>query len=314
MSKRLSNFLKVIVTLALLALVVRVVDFTALGRTLATARWDWLLLAWALYQGGILVRACRWRALLVAQGARVPLGRLLALYYVGTFFNNFLPSGFGGDVVKMYELAQDGPGAAISVSTVLLDRILGLLVLLLMALAALPWSWHLVPPTVPLLLVGLAAGTILAGWLCLNRPLWEALATRSALLRRLRSQEKVNAFAQSFAHYGGAALGEATGWSLIFNLSLIGVNMAIARGMGVGLGPGYFFLFVPLLSTLLALPISISGLGVREGGYLLLFGQAGVPPDQAVAMSLLFYALNVVTGLVGGLLYLVQSARGARRR
>ena len=49
---------------------------------------------------------------------------------------------------------------------------------------------------------------------------------------------------------------------------------------------------------------------LREGGYVLLFGQAGVAADQAVAMSLLFYALNLVTGLVGGALYLWQGARG----
>jgi len=66
---------------------------------------------------------------------------------------------------------------------------------------------------------------------------------------------------------------------------------------------------VPILSSLLALPISISGFGVREGGYVSLFGQAGVEPNRAIAMSLLFYALGFATGIVGGLLYLVQSAR-----
>jgi len=67
---------------------------------------------------------------------------------------------------------------------------------------------------------------------------------------------------------------------------------------------------IPLISFLLVLPISLSGLGVREGGYVYLFAQAGVSAPLALAMSLLFYALNVATGLIGGVLYVFEGARG----
>ena len=69
-------------------------------------------------------------------------------------------------------------------------------------------------------------------------------------------------------------------------------------------------LFIPLISFLLVLPISLSGLGVREGGYVYLFAQAGVSAPLALAMSLLFYALNVASGLIGGVLYAFEGVRG----
>jgi uncharacterized protein (TIRG00374 family) len=308
------NLAKVLVTLALLALVIWTVDLQQVWQTLATADWRALLVAFVLYQLGILIRSYRWYALLEAQNARVPLLKLLNLYYVGTFFNSFLPSGFGGDVVKMYELARYSANGPLSVSTVLTDRILGLVVLFAMALVALPFGWRLVPPSVVLILLALIVGLGMGLWLFLNRRLVEALAGRIGLLRRILSNPKIAALYASFHNYTGPALLRSTLASLAFNLSLIVVQIYLAYAVHVHISPAYFFLFVPILSSLTALPISISGFGVREGGYVLLFGQAGVEANRAIAMSLLFYALNFATGIVGGVLYLVQSARGYWRR
>ena len=97
--------------------------------------------------------------------------------------------------------------------------------------------------------------------------------------------------------------------SLVFNGLLILTNMVIADALTVDVDTGYFVLFVPLISFLLALPISLSGLGVREGGYVYLFGRAGVPPHAALSLSLSFYAVSVGTGLIGGIIYAVQSLR-----
>ena len=93
------------------------------------------------------------------------------------------------------------------------------------------------------------------------------------------------------------------------------MNYLVARAIGVTISVWYFVLFVPIVSVVLMLPVSMSGLGVREGAYVYLFGQAGVSTAQALTMSLLIYALRVVAGLVGGLLYALQGLRelGAQR-
>jgi hypothetical protein len=88
------------------------------------------------------------------------------------------------------------------------------------------------------------------------------------------------------------------------------MNYLVALALGIRISLFYFLVFIPIISFLLALPISFSGLGVREGGYVLLFGQAGVPPSLAFAMSLCVYAIAVATGLIGGVLYMLEGFRG----
>jgi uncharacterized membrane protein YbhN (UPF0104 family) len=92
------------------------------------------------------------------------------------------------------------------------------------------------------------------------------------------------------------------------------MNYVIAVALGIHISPWYFLIFIPIISFLLTLPVSFSGLGVREGGYILLFGQAGVPSSLAFAMSLCVYAVAVATGLIGGLLYASQGYRGLGSR
>ena len=314
MKDKLTNVVKIVVTLGLLLVVAFTLDLRQVWDTLASAQWADLAIALLLYQVGIVVRAYRWQALLGGQGVVAPLWRLTRIYYVGTFFNSFLPSGFGGDVVRMYELSRYGATGPLAISTVLVDRIMGLIVLFAMALVALPFSYRLVPASVPLALLALIAGLALGLALLLNRPLVGALSRRVRLFARLMDHPRVAALYSSFHHYDRRSLLQATVASLVFNLSLVVVQSYLGRGVGVHLGIGYYVLFVPILSSLLTLPISISGFGVREGGYVVLFGQAGVPAPQAVAMSLLFYAINALTGLIGGVLYLAQGAAGLRRR
>ena len=314
MKTKWANIVKIAVTLGLLLVVAFTLDLSQVWTALASANWADLAIALLLYQGGIVVRAYRWQALLRAFGVAASLPRLTRIYYVGMFFNSFLPSGFGGDVVRMMELSQDGAEGPLAVSTVLVDRIMGLLVLFAMALVALPFSWRLVPPAVSLALLTLIAAVAVGIYLFLNRPLVEALARRVPPLGKLLARPKIAALYASFHHYDRPALARAAGASLVFNLSLIATQAYLGRAVGVHLILWYFFLFVPILSSLLTVPISISGFGVREGGYVVLFGQAGVAAPQAVAMSLLFYAVNAITGLVGGALYLAQGAAGLRRR
>ena len=314
MKTKWANIVKIAVTIGLLLVVAFTLDLSQVWTALASANWADLAIALLLYQGGIVVRAYRWQALLRAFGVTASLPRLTRIYYVGMFFNSFLPSGFGGDVVRMMELSQDGAEGPLAVSTVLVDRIMGLLVLFAMALVALPFSWRLVPPAVSLALLTLIAAVAVGIYLFLNRPLVEALARRVPPLGKLLARPKIAALYASFHHYDRPALARAAGASLVFNLSLIATQAYLGRAVGVHLSLWYFFLFVPILSSLLTVPISISGFGVREGGYVVLFGQAGVAAPQAVAMSLLFYAVNAITGLVGGALYLAQGAASLRRR
>ncbi|MGC9398893.1 MAG: lysylphosphatidylglycerol synthase transmembrane domain-containing protein [Anaerolineae bacterium] len=282
------------------------VDLAQLWATLRGARWEYLLIAGLLIVLGTALRAVRWQALLQALEMEVLLRRLIYLYFVGAFFNIFLPSGLGGDAVRMAELTQSTQRGPEAVGTTLVDRAMGLWVLFALALVALPFSGGLLPPGWTPVIGAIAAVGVVGGWVVVTSPLLPWLGRRV----KWPGREKVERFAHAVAELGYPALARASLVSLVFDLLLIAFNVLVAAALGVRQPLGVFLLFTPLISFSLALPISVGGLGVREQTYVLLFGAVGVPETTAVAMSLLNYTLShVIVGLLGGLLYAVSNAK-----
>jgi uncharacterized protein (TIRG00374 family) len=308
MKSRLLNLLKIGLSVALLALL-----FTriGIGEAMGAIREmdpGAFAAAFLLFLSGVLIRAYRWQGLLGAVQLHVPLRRLVVLYFVGSFFNTFLPTGVGGDVVRMYELSRDSQRTSESVGTVLVDRLSGLVVLFGLALVALLFSGGLITTELKLATLAIAGGGILAAWLLFQQSWADRLLGLLPFGDRLRG--KVMDLYQAVHACGTGAMGRALGVSLLFNLILISHVAVLAVGLGIRISLWYFLLFVPLISFSLVLPISISGLGVRETTFVLLFGQAGVEQPQALALSLAFYGVTLATGLVGGLLYALEGMRG----
>jgi len=308
MKTRLLDLLKISLSVGLLALLFRRIG---LGEAIAAIREMDLrafVAAFLLFLVGVLIRAYRWQGLLEAVQLGVSLRRLVVLYFVGSFFNTFLPTGVGGDVVRVYELSRDSRRTPESVGTVFVDRLAGLVVLFGLALVALPFSGQLITTELKLVILTIAGGGILLAWLLFQRSWIDRVLGLPPLGIRLRG--KVMDLYQAVHACGTGATGRALGVSLLFNLLLISVVAVLALGLGIQVSLWYFLLFVPLISLSLTLPISISGLGVRETTFVLLFGQAGVEQPQAFALSLAFYGVTVATGLVGGALYALEGMRG----
>ncbi len=312
MRDKIVNVLKIGVSLGLLLLLVWKIGWRETWETLRQADSRYLLAAWSLYLFSMVLRAYRWQVLLRIQRLEAPLSRLTSLYFIGTFFNTVLPTGFGGDMVRMYELSKDSRHGTESVSTVLVDRLCGFVVLFVMASVALLFSYRLIPPLVGVAIVAITVLTLLGVWLAANDGVWARLA-RLLLLGSLLNRPRVQEFRASIAAYRTWAITKALLASLAFNILLMVFNYAVALALGVRISPWYFLVFIPIISFLLTLPVSFSGLGVREGGYVLLFGQAGVPHSLALGMSLCVYFMAVATGLIGGLLYALQGYRDLDR-
>ena len=113
---------------------------------------------------------------------------------------------------------------------------------------------------------------------------------------------------------GSRAIAVALGVSFVVNVLLIAINYLIALSLGVQVSIWYFLLFVPIISFLLVLPVSLSGWGVREGGYVYLFAQAGVAAPLALTMSLLVQSFQLALGLIGAVIYIGEGMRGLRTR
>jgi uncharacterized membrane protein YbhN (UPF0104 family) len=313
MRKRWWAIARVLISLGLLAFVLVTIGVERIWNSLSQADPGPLLLAFALFLIGIGVRAVRWYTLLAALGLEVRLRRVVYLYFVGNFFNAFLPTGFGGDVVRVLELSQEAKSTAV-LGTVIVDRLTGLLVLFAMALVALPFTIELLPPETWLTIglissAGLAAGLLIlqghwvrrwGGWL--PGPL--SLSGEGPLAR---AYDAVTAC-------GWQAVGQALAISLLFNILLVLEHFLTAKAVGISISLSYFMIFVPVLSLALTLPLSIGGLGLREVIAVPLFAQIGIDEAMTVAYSLAIYAIARITGLLGGLLYLLQGINTLRQR
>jgi uncharacterized protein (TIRG00374 family) len=309
---RILNVLKVVISLGVLVVIVSRIDLEEVGRVLVEMDWRPFLAAFVLFMIGSLVRAYRWGVLVWALGVQVSWWQLVSLHYVGTFFSQFLPTGVGGDAVKMYELSQKDHKAASAISSVLVDRFLGLFVLFALALVALLGSSQLVEPGIQALIALVFAGSLIASVLVLQRTWIEGWGHRLGLDRLLGRVKILHELYESLHLYGPAALLRSTAASLVWNLILIVGYYLLGLAVGIDLALWYYFLLVPVISALLLLP-SVGGLGVREGATVFLFTQAGVAPAQAGALAAVYLVTVWTNALIGAGIYIVQGARGARQ-
>jgi uncharacterized membrane protein YbhN (UPF0104 family) len=307
----LFNLLKVVISVGMLAYVLLVrVDLVELAGVVAGARWGFLAVGTLLAILGVALRAVRWHALLRAIEIDAGLGRLIGLYFVGTFFNIFLPSGFGGDAVRVMELARQSKRTPEAIGTVLVDRANGLWVLFILGLLSLPLAAQYIPTQTVLLLGVVSSAAVIGGWLVMGTGFLPWLGSKV----RLPGQAKLERFYGAVSGCGRAALGQASAVSLLFNLMNITVNYTIARGLNVDRPFWIFFAFAPILSVSLLVP-SIGGLGIRETAHMLMYGTVGVGDAAATAMGLAqFAAQTLVPGLIGGTMYAIEGMRGLRTR
>jgi uncharacterized membrane protein YbhN (UPF0104 family) len=248
-----------------------------------------------------VVGAIRWAALARPIGFPYSLGLFVWRFFEGMFFSLCLPTTIGGDVVKAYRLADSTHGRLLAGCTVVADRLTGLTALgVLAGAAAIGKEASLGTPMTFAVGAGLLAAAIAVIWLgvgSLDRLLAlfpEPHAARQFISRLLPYQMRPSLMVQ------------ALGWSLIVQAGGSIAVALIARGIGVNLPLSIWFAVVPLIALAMVLPISISGVGVREGGLAMLLAPSGVSSEQAVAIGLLWFLTTILSGLVGGALFMLD--------
>ena len=310
MKSRWKTLFRVAISLGLILFLLSRMDIPALMADLALANGWWLAATAILFALSILLRTWRWRVLTNARGMGVSFWRLARWYYIGAFFNTLLPTGFGGDVARSVYLAKErgDPGGA--VGTVVLDRFLGILVLLGIGAVATPFSQANISLWIQIFVLGAFLGALAAFW-ALRQQRWIRWLHRHALQllpagigRRIEKMESLRSLYLALQDYDNLTLARAIGVSLIFNLVWILINITAGQAVGVQASLLDYLIFTPLVSLALLIP-SIGGIGVRELSYVGLFTQVGVPAESAFAMSIVVYLATVLTGLIGGVLMLL---------
>ncbi len=311
MRDKLITALKVVVSLGLIAYLLSRVGLDEVVEVIrsASANYLYLLIALGLYFGAIAVGSFKWQILLRAQGIQVPFINLLSFTFVGLFFGNFLPTNVGGDLVRGYGLARHTLLPAETAISVLVDRMLGLIafvfVAVVMALLVVYtagqvalWEVAVVAAVALLALCGIFAVMLsdrLRGQLgrLFNTSFLSGLAP---LYDRLSGA--LSAYRRS---YGALAAGFCISL-LVLTIGSV-VNYLISLALGGGISLLHIFLFTPLITFVLLIPISIGGIGLNQSAYVFFFSLVGVPEQKSLAMSLIMQAIIIISSLPGGILW-----------
>jgi uncharacterized membrane protein YbhN (UPF0104 family) len=305
-----------VVSVALLALLFSRIDAGSLWASAKQASIPWLAVALGVYFIHVVASTWRWRVLLDAQNVHVPRTVLLSSYLVAIFFNNFLPSNIGGDVVRVRDTADQARSKTLATTIILVDRGLGLLGLVLVAALGATvvgrLQGHVPSPIWP---VWLWAGFLLAA--TASAPMVLSPAAFGRLLQPLSVLhptwvgariDKLTSALQNFRDKPGA-LAECFLGALCVQTLLIVYHAAIVYALHIPVGIWDLAVIVPVSFAVQMVPVSLNGFGVREATFSVYFSRLGLPIQSGVLVSLGATALMMIFSLSGAAVYLSQSNR-----
>ena len=255
--------------------------------------------------------AYRWLLLLrpVEPGSRPPLRVVMRIFFVSTFVGTFLPASVGGDAVRAYSLARHNVPMADSIASVFMDRLLGVLSILLMAVFGLLLARDLA--TDPLVIVALAvtaAASVSAFALVFSSRVASVGRFLSARLPVGRVRRGAHNLIEAVQRYATLARRPPAGARVVDRGAgdPRGPGVRLGLSLGIAAPLGAYFSFVPLILLVMLLPVTMNGIGTSQAAFVWFFGHAGVARSDAFALSVLFVALGIVGNLPGGFLYVTK--------
>ena len=309
--RHLGLIFRSVVSLLLITWLVHNIDWHKVWGNIRTMQVGWLVAAFFAFLPLLVIVSWRWRLLLRVHHVRLRLWRVFELNMIGQFFSAFGVGTTGGDVVKIFYVARAVPQRKAAVAfTVIVDRVIGLVALLAFGVALsftqLPLLLSKPDPRIFTLTFYLfATGGVVAsigaclGPMLLKRPAVRALAGRLSLGGRVAS---IGSAYETTARAFGTNLTAFCG-SLPSHMCSTMMGYCILRAMDLHPPLLAFCSIIAIVNMLIALPVSISGIGVREKLFISFFALFGIDADHAFTFSITYYFLNLMWSLAGGPFY-----------
>lgn len=246
----------------------------------------------------------RWLALIRASGLNISFKKVTSAFSMGLFFNLFLPSSAGGDVARSIDLFGHSPEKSKIVASVILDRLSGFISIAIIFSISLFTGYKLVNDKSVLLIFGLVIFCLFA--------VLAILFSSTIFLKICRLFNRFKGIRNNLENLHRAIIVYRSKYRVIVaNVFLscftqilsIAAFFLIAKSLHAEIKFIYFLIFIPLIFTVAMLPISIGGLGVRDSSLVYLFSKVGVNPNISLGISLINFALMVIMGLIGGVIY-----------
>ncbi|MDR1728897.1 MAG: flippase-like domain-containing protein [Acidobacteriota bacterium] len=308
MKSAIATIVKLLVTGLFFYYIFSKVDPHQFAGTLKGADLRLLAAAFLLLMLGHLICVFRWRMLMRPLMPAPSVARLGGIYCIGMFFNLTFPTIIGGDVVKVYYAGKPSKSWAESFASTFLDRDVGMFAMMVIACCAI--SLHPVSvPRVPVTAVLWAVfGMFILGNIAVFTPRFYRVL--SALLQKAHARKlaaKTDNVAGAFQVVGKrpGVLWAAFAISLANQLMCIATTWLTGLALGVDISPLHYLIFVPVVTLISMLPISLNGMGLREYSFLSLFGAVGVAHEPCVALGLLASLMIILSSLPGGIVYIL---------
>jgi len=277
---------------------------------------SWLVLGIATLGIVCWLAILRWQWILRVQGLEIRFWRAASIFFIGLFFNIFMLGSTGGDVIKAWYVAHETHHKkAEAVATVVVDRVIGLLVLFVIALVMMGVFYHRVFEDIKLrwfsgitlgVVVVTVGGTALTFW----RGFADKFFGLRGWLQRLPKYDTLRRMIEACRVYASHpwVLGKTALITVGVHVFSMFAIVCIGRGLAIATDNGLvdYFLYLPIINSVTAIPVTVSGFGVREGMYQVMFGEVGVTASQAIALSLLGYIVTLFWSMVGAIFYLMH--------
>lgn len=298
--------LKLIVSVGLLGWVLSQTDLRSVAEAFTQCHLGLLLAAFALHFVGFLISVVRWHVLLQALSIEAPFSHLFKSYLVGFFFNTFLPSTVGGDIVRTLDTREQAGGGTRSLAVIFVERFTGFFAMVLLAALALPFAGEVIPPGfyIPQMVAALCFLFFLF--------VWVVLQPQSVL--RLSPESRLAHFHTCLAAYSSRLpqLALAFFWGFLLQVNVVFHYYLLCLALGLHLPLLFLFIVIPLLKIFLLFPISVNGIGLRENAFAYFLQGKGVAIASSLALSWLDLGMTLVFALIGGAVYVGRRQKTAR--
>jgi uncharacterized membrane protein YbhN (UPF0104 family) len=301
---------KLAVSVILLGFLFSRIDVGKLWTSTQRASIPWLIAAFMIYAITVAAGVWRWHLLLEAQDVQIDTSRLAGSFLVALFFNNFLPSNIGGDVIRIRDTTRPAGSMTLATTVVLVDRALGLMGLVLVAACGASMAaGGATAGALPIVPAWLWAGFLLGAGL--SAPAVLAPAGFGRMLQPLRiihpewidnRIEKITSVLSRFRDRPRALAG-CFGGAVFVQTATVAFYVTVAHALHVGIAPWDLAVIVPLSFIIQMAPVSINGFGVREAAFTLYFSRLGLPIESALLVSLVPTALVMLFSLSGAAVY-----------
>jgi hypothetical protein len=301
-------FIRVAISLVILFFLFKNIDKKSLVQIIKNADKPLLFFSFIVFFCSYVLGLFRWEMLLRAVNIRLPLKRVITSYSAGAFFNIFLPSTIGGDFMRSVDLSLHTKKPKEVIATVFLDRLSGFIGLVILAIVAMFFGWKVLGDKSVILSLAIIVAVLAAVLLVLfNKFLYSRInkilkSPKAGNLRDMVTSlhEEIHVFRNKKAVAVNNIL-----ISIVIQVILPVSFYIIAISLGIRISPVYFFIFLPIISAITLLPVSIGGLGLRDATVIFFFAKAGLAKDMAFAMSLLNFSFILACGGLGGLIYVL---------